>query len=35
VWDAIFAAIVKAYDGDLQMIDSTSIRVHQQGATGK
>ena len=25
----------KAYDGDLQMIDSSSIRVHQHGANGK
>ena len=26
---------LKAYDGDLQMIDSSSIRVHQHGANGK
>ena len=30
-----FEAISKAYDGDLQMIDSSSIRVHQHGANGK
>ena len=28
-------AITAAYDGDIQMIDSTSIRARQQGATGK
>jgi transposase len=27
VWDRIFEAISTAYDGDLQMIDSSSIRV--------
>ena len=31
----LFEAISKAYDGDLQMIDSSSIRVHQHGATAK
>jgi len=35
VWDRIFEAISKAYYGDLQMIDSSSIRVHQHGANGK
>ena len=35
VWDRIFEAISKAYDGDLQMIDSSSIRVHQHGANDK
>ncbi|WP_292508957.1 transposase [Mesorhizobium sp.] len=28
-------AITAAYDGDIQMIDSTSIRAHQQAATAK
>ena len=28
-------AITVAYDGDIQMIDSTSIRAHQQAATAK
>jgi transposase len=28
VWDRIFEAVSKAYDGGLQMIDSSSIRVH-------
>ena len=35
VWDGIFEAISKAYDGDLQMIDGSSIRVHRHGANGK
>src|SRR5271168_170866 len=35
VWDRIFEAVSKAYDGDLQMIDSSSIRVHQHAANGK
>src|SRR5688572_13707176 len=35
VWDWIFEAVSKAYDGDLQMVDSSSIRVHQHGANGK
>ena len=30
----IVASISEAYDGDVQMIDSSSIRVHQQGANG-
>ena len=32
VWDRLFAAIAAAYEGDVQMIDSSSIRVHQHGA---
>src|SRR3954471_22543531 len=35
VWDRIFEAVSRAYDGDLQMIDSSSIRVHQQGGNVK
>lgn len=35
VWDRIFDAVTAAYDGDLQMIDSSSIRVHQHGANAK
>jgi transposase len=35
VWDAIFDAVSKAYEGSLQMVDSSSIRVHQHGANGK
>ena len=35
VWDRIFEAISAAYDGDLQMIDSSSVRVHQHAANVK
>ena len=29
VWARLLAAVSAAYDGDIQMIDSSSIRVHQ------
>lgn len=35
VWDRIFAAVSAAYDGKVQMVDSSSIRVHQHGANGR
>jgi transposase len=35
VWGRMLDAITAAYDGDIQMIDSTSIRAHQQAATAK
>jgi transposase len=35
VWDRIFDAVSKAYDGNLQMVDSSSIRVHQHAANVK
>ena len=35
VWDRIFAAVSAAYDGDLQMIDASSIRVHQHAGNVK
>jgi len=35
VWDRILHAVSEAYDGDVQMIDSSSICVHQHGANGK
>jgi transposase len=35
VWDQLMDAIVKAHDGDVQMIDTSIVRVHQQGATAK
>jgi transposase len=35
VWDRIFEAVSKVYDGDLQMVDSSSIRVHQRAANVK
>ncbi|MCC2113184.1 MAG: transposase, partial [Hyphomicrobiales bacterium] len=28
-WDRIFEAVSEAYDGDLQVVDSVSVRVHQ------
>jgi transposase len=35
VWDTIFEAVSKAYDGKLQMVDSSSSRVHQHAANVK
>jgi transposase len=35
VWGRMMDAITAAYDGDIQMIDTTSIRAHQQAATAK
>jgi transposase len=35
VWDRLFAAVAAAYEGNVQMIDSSSIRVHQHGANSK
>ncbi|WP_423135971.1 IS5 family transposase [Methylocella tundrae] len=35
VWDRILKGVSKAYDGDIQMIDSSSIRVHQHAANTK
>src|SRR3954449_13092100 len=40
VWDRIFAAVSATYDGDLQMIDASSIRVHmgrtvKRGSAGR
>ena len=35
VWDRLMDAIVAAHEGDVQMIDSSIVRVHQQGATAK
>lgn len=35
IWDTILAAVSKAYDGDIQIIDSSSIRVHQRAANGQ
>ncbi len=32
VFDRTLAAMTEAYDGDIQMIDSTSVRVHQHAA---
>jgi transposase len=35
VWDRIMAAVSAAYDGDIQMIDSSVVRVHQHAANVK
>ena len=35
VWDRIFAAVSQAYQGDLQRVDSSSIRVHHHAANVK
>ena len=35
VWDRLMDAITEAYDGDVQMIDSSSVRVHQHAAGAK
>ncbi len=35
VWDQLLDAVSKAYDGDIVMIDSSCIRVHQHGAGAK
>ena len=35
VWDRVFEAVSAAYDGDLQIVDSSSIRVHQHAANVK
>ena len=35
IWDRLLDAVSKAYEGDLQMIDATSVRVHQHAATAK
>ena len=35
VWDQIMDTITEAYDGNVQMIDGTSVRVHHSAATLK
>lgn len=35
VWDRLLAAVSAGYNGELVMIDSTCMRVHQNGARGK
>ena len=35
IWDQLMDAIVEAYDGNIQMIDSSSVRVHQHAAGSK
>ena len=35
VWDRVRAAVSEAYDGDIVMINSSCVRVHQHGAVVK
>jgi transposase len=35
VWDRLMDAVSKRYDGDIVMIDSSCVRVHQHGANAK
>ena len=35
VWDRLMDAITAAYNGDIQMIDSSVVRVHQHAANVK
>ena len=35
VWDSLMGGVSRAYDGDIQMIDSSSTRVHHHAANGK
>jgi hypothetical protein len=35
VWNRIFESVSRTHEGDLQMIDRSSIRIHQHGANGK
>jgi len=35
VWDHLLEAVSAAFEGDLQMIDSSCVRVHHHGATLK
>ena len=35
VWDRLMDAISAAHDGEIRLIDSTSIRAHEQAATAK
>jgi transposase len=34
IWGQMLQAVSEAYQGDIQMIDSSSIRVHQHAANG-
>jgi len=35
IWDRLMDAIIKAYDGKVQMIDSSLVRVHQHASGAK
>lgn len=34
IWDGLLRAVSEAYNGKIQMIDSSSVRVHQHAANG-
>jgi transposase len=34
IWGQLLSAVSDAYDGRIQMIDSTTVRVHQHAANG-
>jgi len=35
IWDQLLKAVSEAYDGKIQMIDSSIVRVHQHAANGE
>ena len=35
IWDKLLAAVSQAYNGKVQMIDSSVVRVHQHAANGE
>jgi transposase len=35
IWDRLLLAVSEAYNGKVQMIDSSVVRVHQHAANGK
>lgn len=35
IWDKLLGAVSEAYDGKIQMIDSSVVRVHQHAANGE
>ncbi len=35
IWDKLMDAVIKAHDGKVQMIDSSTVRVHSQAAAQK
>jgi len=35
IWDRLLQAVSEAYDGNIQMIDSSVVRVHQHAANGR
>ena len=35
IWDKLMDGVIEAHDGNVQMIDSSAVRVHQQAAAQK